>query len=70
MSFHSAQYFDCEKFFVEIEKRPVIFNRTLPGHSNKTERDKLWREVCAAMQDDWDEMQEDDKLKLGKNVLG
>ena len=61
-------YFDTEKFILEVEKRPPLFDKKLAEYSDKNTKDKLWSEVCEAMQDDWDQMEEEDKRKTG-NIL-
>lgn len=66
MSSVNPAYFDCEKFIIQIEKRPILYEKNLAEFSNKTIKDKLWSEVCEAMVENWGQMKGEEKIKTGK----
>ena len=64
MSSVKTECFDVDKFRHEIEKRPTIFDKQLKQYSDKVKKDKLWSEAYEAMQDGWEEMVEEEKIKI------
>lgn len=45
--------FDTEKFIVEIEQRPALYDVSSKEYSNKNIKAKCWFEVCEAMDEHW-----------------
>jgi hypothetical protein len=48
--------FDVGKFICVVEKRPPLYNIIVKDYSNRELETKCWREVCAEMYPDWNEM--------------
>ena len=67
MSSVKTECFDVDKFIHKIEKTPAIFGKQLKEYSDKVKKDKLWTEVSEALQDVWEEMVEEEKIKIGKS---
>jgi hypothetical protein len=42
-------YFDTQKFIIEVEKRPALYNKSILEYSDKDLKEELWIEVCEAI---------------------
>lgn len=60
--------FDIEKFIIEVENHPALYDTQLKDYSNKLVKASSWFEVGKAMYDNWDEMSTEDKDKSGMFV--
>ncbi|GLV42540.1 uncharacterized protein CBL_03278 [Carabus blaptoides fortunei] len=49
-------YFDSETFITEVEKRPALYNKTLPEFRDKNTREKLWSEVSETVVPNWNQL--------------
>lgn len=61
--------FDTEKFIVEIEQRPALYDVSCKEYSNKNIKAKCWVEVCEAMEEDWANLSTELKDSKGKQRL-
>ncbi|XP_054281415.1 multiple PDZ domain protein-like [Macrosteles quadrilineatus] len=48
--------FDTEKFVLEVEKRPPLYDVQSKEYSNRNVKAQCWMEVGAAVHDNWEEM--------------
>lgn len=57
--------FDTEKFILEVESRPPLYDTKLKEYSNKLVKANCWIEVAKVMHENWDEMSNEDQDKAG-----
>ncbi|CAH1957190.1 unnamed protein product [Acanthoscelides obtectus] len=67
-SYYLEQFWTMDRLDVDllialVEKRPVIWDKTLENYKNKRVREAAWREICAAMKHGFEEM---DKYPRGE----
>lgn len=48
--------FDIDKFIVEVQKRPAVFDVKSKDYSNKEVKARCWEEIGRAMFDNWEAM--------------
>lgn len=57
---------DVELLISLIENRPVIWDKTLETYKDKNMRSAAWREVCNALKEDFEGMEEYKRQDYGK----
>jgi hypothetical protein len=58
--------FDSEKFIIEIENRPAIWNSACPEYSNRDLKKKCWEELTNIFSCEDNTLQE--KKEIGKYI--
>lgn len=61
--------FDTEVFINEIQTRPPLWNTKSKDYSNRDIKGKLWIEVGSTIVQNWDELNNADKNKEGKQIF-
>ncbi|KAG8269684.1 uncharacterized protein LOC124366132 [Homalodisca vitripennis] len=61
--------FDTEKFILEVEKRPPLYDVQSKEYSNRNVKAQCWMEVGAAVHDNWEEMTPQMKDEAGKDMM-
>ena len=64
MSF--KEVYDCEVLITEIELRPALYDCSLKEYSDKSLKEKLWGEVCEAVEVEWSQLDGAEKRGKGK----
>lgn len=57
--------FDADRFIVEVEQRPAIWDSRCDEYSNKLSRGRAWEELCDIFVPDFNEMDSLRKNKAG-----
>lgn len=57
--------FDTDRFIIEVEQRPAIWDSRCNEYSNKLSRGKAWEELCDIFVPDFKEMDSVKKNKTG-----
>lgn len=57
-------YFDTQKFIIEVEKRPALYNKSILEYSDKDLKEELWIEVCEAIVSNWRQGGEDGRILM------
>lgn len=57
---------DAEVLITLVETRPVLWDKTLDVYKDRIATKNGWREVCSALKQDFDELEEKDKNAFGK----
>lgn len=57
---------DAEILITLVEARPVLWDKSLDVYKDRIATKNGWREVCLAIKEDFDLMEEKDKNAFGK----
>ncbi|KAJ8943581.1 hypothetical protein NQ314_009706 [Rhamnusium bicolor] len=60
---------DVEVLITLVELRPVLWDKTLDVYKDRIATRNAWREVCSALKQDFNEMEDKDKNVFGKEVI-
>ncbi|XP_049799554.1 uncharacterized protein LOC126234856 [Schistocerca nitens] len=60
---------DTELLITLVEVRPVLWDKTLDAYRDRIATKNAWREVCVALKQDFDEMEDKDKNAFGIEVI-
>ncbi|XP_049948240.1 uncharacterized protein LOC126456533 [Schistocerca serialis cubense] len=60
---------DTELLITLVEVRPVLWDKTLDAYRDRIATKNAWREVCVALKQDFDEMEDKDKNVFGIEVI-
>lgn len=58
--------FDTEKFIVEVEKRPALYDQSLKDYANRDKKTRLWNEIGNELYENWDDLSNEERNKLGR----
>ncbi|XP_069670666.1 uncharacterized protein [Periplaneta americana] len=61
----SSSVVDVDKLILEVQKRPVLYNKTLEEYNNRSVKEKLWGEVCTNVVSNWIELSAKEKAAKG-----
>ncbi|XP_076030828.1 uncharacterized protein LOC143019011 [Oratosquilla oratoria] len=59
---------DTERFILEVEKRPALYNRRLNESCDTNEKKRLWLELCEMFIENWNELSPAEKRDKGKDL--
>ncbi|XP_015593285.1 uncharacterized protein LOC107266853 isoform X2 [Cephus cinctus] len=62
--------FDTERFIVEIEKRPAIYNVNCDEYNDRNAKMNAWDEVCQVMVPNWENLTDEERNVEEKNLRG
>lgn len=57
---------DPELLITLIEIRPILWDKTLENYKDNNMRTAAWREVCIALKEDFQELEEKERQSYGK----
>lgn len=57
---------DIELLITLVEAKPVLWDKTCAEYKDKNETKKAWREVCAILKPDFEEITDGEKNSFGK----
>ncbi|XP_072943685.1 uncharacterized protein [Epargyreus clarus] len=60
---------DIELLITLVEAKPVLWDKTCAEYKDKNETKKAWREVCAILKPDFEEITDGEKNSFGKEVI-
>lgn len=49
-------YLDSEHLIYEVEKRPLLYDISLPDYNDRAKKIKCWEEICELIFPDWSEL--------------
>lgn len=61
--------FNIEQFIALMEEKPVLWDRHSENYKNRNLTMVAWKEICAAVRDDYESMDETNKNELSKFSL-
>ena len=53
-----SESFIIDRLIEEVEKRKALYDKGVPGYSDKFVKEKLWAEVAAAIVFQWSDLSE------------
>ena len=60
------EVYDCEVLITVIERSPALYDCSLKEYSDKSLKEKLWGEVCEAVEVEWSQLDGAEKREKGK----
>jgi hypothetical protein len=58
---------DIENLMLEVERKPLLYNKILKEYSDRNRKDKLWYEVYESVVTNWSELPAEQKSE--KSIL-
>lgn len=52
----SRKMFDTEKFIIQVEQQPCLWNLSEKSYSDKFLKQKAWQEIAEKMYEDWNNL--------------
>lgn len=59
-------YVDSEMLIFEVQKRPLLYDISLPDYNDRVKKSKCWDEVCEQVIPNWDELSPAERNNRGK----
>ncbi|KAG8303900.1 hypothetical protein J6590_107220 [Homalodisca vitripennis] len=64
-----GEFIDNDVLISLVQARPVLWDKTLASFKDRNLTRDAWREVCCALKDDFEAMEEKEKNAFGKEVI-
>lgn len=58
-------YVDSELLIVEVQKRPLLYDVSLPDYNDRVKKARCWDEVCEQVVANWDELSPPERNNRG-----
>ncbi|CAG5023509.1 unnamed protein product [Parnassius apollo] len=52
-----------------VEARPTLWDKTIASYKNRNETKEAWKEVCIGLNSSFEELDDNEKNKFGKEVM-
>lgn len=62
-------YVDSEMLIFEVQKRPLLYDISLPDYNDRVKKSKCWDEVCEQVIQNWEDLSPAEKNNRGKYQL-